>query len=315
MEIGQYDVEFTPWRAIKSQVLAYFIAEWTDLDVWGIGDLPDHWVMYFDRSYTLKGAGAGVVLIPPEGDMLKYVIQIEFLAINNIAEYEGLVTGLWLAKELGIRWLLIWGYSQLMAKQVQKEYDSNDDKTTNYLAEVRKMEKFFDGFEIRYVPHLDNWDTDHRAWITSSRAPIPLDVVVEKLTKPSIKSMETLGETDPMIIDGAEQQPEIDWMSPIKAYLDNQPISDDNAEIERIAHKSRMYYLIDRVLYKQGANDMMMKCISKDEGIQLLREIHSGVCGAHSSWCSIVGKAFRHGFYCPTAKDDVMEIVTKCKEC
>jgi hypothetical protein len=60
---------------------------------------------------------------------------------------------------------------------------------------------------------------------------------------------------------------------------------------------------------------MMMKCILKDEGIQLLREIHSGVCGAHSSWRSIVGKAFRNGFYWPTAKDDVMEIVTKCKEC
>jgi hypothetical protein len=60
---------------------------------------------------------------------------------------------------------------------------------------------------------------------------------------------------------------------------------------------------------------MMMKCISKDEVIQLLREIHSGVCGAHSSWHSIVGKAFRHGFYWPTAKDDAMEIVTKCKEC
>jgi hypothetical protein len=42
---------------------------------------------------------------------------------------------------------------------------------------------------------------------------------------------------------------------------------------------------------------MMMKCISKDEGVQLLREIHSGVCGAHSSWRSIVGKAFRHEFY------------------
>jgi hypothetical protein len=60
---------------------------------------------------------------------------------------------------------------------------------------------------------------------------------------------------------------------------------------------------------------MMMKCISKDEGIQLLREIHNGVCRAHSSWHSIVGKAFRHGFYWPTAKDDAMEIVTKCKEC
>jgi ribonuclease HI len=59
--------------------------------------------MYFDRLYTLKGAGAGVVLIPPEGDMLKYDVQIEFSATNNVTEYEGLVTGLRLAKELGIR--------------------------------------------------------------------------------------------------------------------------------------------------------------------------------------------------------------------
>jgi ribonuclease HI len=59
--------------------------------------------MYFDGSYTLKGVGAGIVLIPPEGDMLKYAIQIEFPATNNIAEYEGLVTGLQLAKELSIR--------------------------------------------------------------------------------------------------------------------------------------------------------------------------------------------------------------------
>jgi hypothetical protein len=73
-----------------------------------------------------------------------------------------------------------------------------------------------------------------------------------------------------MIIDGSEQQPEINWMSPIKAYLDNQPILDDDAEIERIARKSRMYHIIDGVLYKQDANGMMMKCISKDEGIQLL---------------------------------------------
>jgi ribonuclease HI len=72
--------------------------------------------MYFNGSYTLKGARAGVVLIPPEGDMLKYAIQIEFLATNNTAEYEGLVTGLRLAKELSNWRLLIRGDSQLMAK-------------------------------------------------------------------------------------------------------------------------------------------------------------------------------------------------------
>jgi hypothetical protein len=62
--------------------------------------LPDHWVMYFNGSYTLKGAVAGVVLIPPEGDILKYAIQLEFTAINNITENEGLVIGLRLAKDL-----------------------------------------------------------------------------------------------------------------------------------------------------------------------------------------------------------------------
>jgi hypothetical protein len=103
VEIVQYDVEFIRRRAIKSQALTDFIAEWTDSDIRGIGDLLDHWVMYFDGSYTLKGARAGVVLIPPEGGMLKYAIQIEFPATDNTTEYEELVTGLRLAKELGIQ--------------------------------------------------------------------------------------------------------------------------------------------------------------------------------------------------------------------
>jgi hypothetical protein len=60
-------------------------------------------VTYIDGSYTLKGAGAGVVLIPPRCDILKYAIQLKFSAINNIAEYEGLLTDMWLAKDLGIR--------------------------------------------------------------------------------------------------------------------------------------------------------------------------------------------------------------------
>jgi hypothetical protein len=136
VKIGQYDVEFVPRRAIKSQALADFIAEWTDSYVRDIDDLPDHWIMYFDRSYTLKWVRDGVVLIPPEGGMLKYSIQIEFPAINNTAEYEGLFTGLRLAKELGIWRLLIRGDSQLVVKQVQKKYDCNDDKMVDYLVEV-----------------------------------------------------------------------------------------------------------------------------------------------------------------------------------
>jgi ribonuclease HI len=104
--------------------------------------------MYFDGSYTLKVAGAGVVYIPPEGDILKYAIQLNFPATNNIVEYEGLVIGLRLAKELGIQRPLIRGDSQLVAKQVQKEYDCSIEKMVEYLVEVHMMEKFFDWFEV-----------------------------------------------------------------------------------------------------------------------------------------------------------------------
>jgi hypothetical protein len=72
-------------------------------------------------------------------------------------------------------------------------------------------------------------------------------------------------------------------MNLIKMFLDNQPPSDDNVKVERITRKFKMYHLIDGILYRRGANGMMIKCISREEGIQLLQDIHSGVCGSHSS--------------------------------
>jgi hypothetical protein len=87
---------------------------------------------------------------------------------------------------------------------VQKEFDYNNEMMAGYLAEVRRMEKFFYGFEVRYIPRLDNHDADHLAWIASSRAPILVDVIVEKLSKPSVKSEESISEVDLMVIDGPD---------------------------------------------------------------------------------------------------------------
>jgi ethanolamine utilization protein EutP (predicted NTPase) len=65
VEICQYDVEFIPQWAIKSQALVDFIAEWTDSGLRGIDELPDYWVIYFDGSYSLKGAGLVPCSSPP----------------------------------------------------------------------------------------------------------------------------------------------------------------------------------------------------------------------------------------------------------
>jgi hypothetical protein len=80
------------------------------------------------------------------------------------------------------------------------------------------------GFEVRYVPRLDNRDVDHLAWIASSRAPTPLDIIIEKLTKPSVMLAEEAIDAvklDLMVIGKPEHGLTYDWMSPIKIFLDN----------------------------------------------------------------------------------------------
>jgi hypothetical protein len=122
-----------------------------------------------------------------------------------------------------------------------------------YLAEVSRMKKFFDGFEVRYVPQLDNHDVDHIAWIASSRALTPPDVIVEKLSKPSVKPADAVSEPinqDLMVIDEPKQEPAYDWMSPVKMFQDNQPSLEDNAKVECIVRKSKQYHLIDGVLFR-----------------------------------------------------------------
>jgi hypothetical protein len=90
-----------------------------------------------------------------------------------------------------------------VAKQVQKEYDYNNNMMAEYLAEVRRIEKFFDGFEVRYVPCFDNRDAHHLAWIASSRDPTPPDAIVERLSKPLVKLEESISKAGPelMVID------------------------------------------------------------------------------------------------------------------
>jgi hypothetical protein len=73
------------------------------------------------------------------------------------------------------------------------------------------------------------------------------------LSKPSVKPAEEAIDAtklDLMVIDEPEQGLAYDWMSPIKIFLDNQPPSDDNAEVERITSKSKMYHLIDGIVYQ-----------------------------------------------------------------
>jgi hypothetical protein len=80
IELSPMDITYEKRKAIKSQILPDFIAEWLELQSTGPPDLSSVWTMYFDGSKRIQGAGAGagVVLISPHGDKLKYVLRMSF---------------------------------------------------------------------------------------------------------------------------------------------------------------------------------------------------------------------------------------------
>jgi ribonuclease HI len=104
--------------------------------------------MYFDGAFNLEGAGAGVLLISPQGEQLKYVLKIHYKASNNGAEYEALIHGLRIAVSLGIKRLLAFGDSKVVIKQVNKEWDCVKDTMDAYCAEIRKLEGHFEGIDF-----------------------------------------------------------------------------------------------------------------------------------------------------------------------
>jgi hypothetical protein len=103
VELGALTIDFKPRTTIKSQALVDFMAEWQENQLPTPTERPEYWVMYFDGSLKLKGAGAGVLLISPTGGQLKYVLQIFWKVSNNKVEYEALLHGLCLAVSLGIK--------------------------------------------------------------------------------------------------------------------------------------------------------------------------------------------------------------------
>jgi hypothetical protein len=101
-------------KAIKSQILADFVAQWTDTQLPPPQIQAECWTLYFDGSVMKTGAGVGLLFISSLGEHMRYAVRLHFPASNNMAEYESLLCGLRIAIETGIKRLDVRGDSQLV---------------------------------------------------------------------------------------------------------------------------------------------------------------------------------------------------------
>jgi ribonuclease HI len=154
-------------KAIKSQILADFVAEWTDTQLPPPQIQAECWTLYFDGSVMKTGAGADLLFISPLGEHMRYALCLHFPVSNNMAEYEALLCGLQIAIETCIKRLDVRGDSQLVIDQVMKNASCHDDKMEASRKAVRALEDKFYGIEINHVPRRYNEEVDELAKIAS----------------------------------------------------------------------------------------------------------------------------------------------------
>jgi ribonuclease HI len=239
-------------KAIKSQVLPDFTAEWLELQNTGPPDLSIVWTMYFNGSKRVQGAGVGVVLISPQGDKLKYVLRLSFpQASNNEAEYEALLHGMKMAKACGATRLKIFGDSNLVVQQVMNQCDAISDNMTAYRNLYYYLEGTFNGYEVSHISRASNEEADNLANIGSQCLPIPPGVCWEEIIERSIQNSKSLTPGEPSQYPttglgagksgtGSTAEPEEvmmieeTWMQPYLAYMINKTLPEDTIEARRI---------------------------------------------------------------------------------
>jgi hypothetical protein len=109
IELAEHVINFVSRSAIKSQVLADFVADWTPSATKGDPTVADPvWEVQCDRAYCHLGSAAAAVLKSSSGIKLRYALRLNCdNCTNNMAEYEGLLLTLRKARAVGARRLVI----------------------------------------------------------------------------------------------------------------------------------------------------------------------------------------------------------------
>ncbi|KAI5351697.1 hypothetical protein L3X38_004588 [Prunus dulcis] len=327
IELGEFDIHYKPRPAMRVQAVADFLSEFTEPQASAATqhitepnpllsqdqtptkntlDLTQPlWTLFVDGSSNAQGCGAGLVLVSPDKVALEYALRFNFQASNNEAEYEALLAGLRLAKEMDARQIQIFSDSQLVVHQVNQDFTAKDASMTAYLQHARHLLATFHAHTIKQVLRSENSHADALARLASAlEQGMGRHIHIEFLAQPS---------TQAPLICTIDHSPT--WMDPILQFLQNQTLPANPAEARRVRHRSARYLIINGSLYKRGFSLPYLRCLTPEEGHYVLREIHEGICGNHLGARSLAHKAIRQGYFWPSLHTDAQAFTQKCDKC
>ncbi|XP_073049435.1 uncharacterized protein [Primulina eburnea] len=323
-----------PFLCLPGQAIADFLADHPSLDefigeqvvfpVCGVGIQP--WELKFDESNTETTAGAGIVITSPRGVKTALSFNLNFPCTNNQAEYEALVSGLEILKDLGAKELLISGDSQLLLKQLSGEFKCTSLSLAPYYTAASQLLDDFEEVSLVHVPRQENWEADELTQVVSilkmspelthrlvliqkKNHPPELThrlVLIQKKNHPSIQQRGIQADTLNLNINLVG-----DWRDDMKQVLESTG--------RDIPHGLKMrtlnYVLVEGDLYRKGLDGLLLRCIGFPEALEIMKQVHEGVCGAHQSGVKMRWLIRRYGYYWPSILKDSIKYAKGCQPC
>ncbi|KAL0445720.1 UNVERIFIED_CONTAM: hypothetical protein Slati_1699900, partial [Sesamum latifolium] len=99
-----------------------------------------------------------------------------------------------------------------------------------------------------------------------------------------------------------------DWRTPIIKWIEEGLLPENRWEAARLKTRATHFIIQEHILYKKSYTHPLLRCLSTEEGIHILQEIHSGCCGAHVGTRILANKALRAGYFWPTMKQDAIRL-------
>ncbi|XP_025640755.1 uncharacterized protein [Arachis hypogaea] len=248
--------------------MADFIAEMTP------GKLaPESWKLHVDDSSNVTHGGAGVILENQNGITIEQSVRYEFPVSNNQAEYEALLAGLALAREVGAKILEVNTDSQVVSSQINGDYQTRDSLLQQYLTKVNKLKEGFEHITIQHVPRERNARADLLSKLASTKPENGnKSLIQEVIRSPSVSTT-----TNAHLTSSNRES----WTYPILQYLLDGTLPLDPKEGKQIKREAANYTIVAGQLYKRGFSQPLLKCIEPGDTEYILREIHEGCCGHH----------------------------------
>ncbi|XP_070665211.1 uncharacterized protein [Malus domestica] len=199
-----------------------------------------------------------------------------------MAEYEALILGIELAKQLKISRLTVHSDSQLIVGQTTEEYTTKNVRIKAYQQLVKGLANGFKYFELKQIPREMNERADQQTCVVSAAQENLRVIEVECLYSPSIgveksnviKIDKQRARLDNPLLEQAQAEDDDCWVTPIVNYLTKGIQPEDHVEARKLRMKAVKYAIFNDTLYRNSLSGHYLRCLNPRQSKWVLRELH-----------------------------------------